>query len=103
MVLCAEECWQWTGKYFGECVCSEKDTWSFGFGMLSIVAWAFAEVPQIVQNFATGHSEGMSIFFVLIWLTGDALNIIGCLLARAVRHSGPSQTHPQTERIFLSC
>eukprot|EP00241_Pyramimonas_parkeae_P002185 CAMPEP_0114260384 /NCGR_PEP_ID=MMETSP0058-20121206/20459_1 /TAXON_ID=36894 /ORGANISM="Pyramimonas parkeae, CCMP726" /LENGTH=430 /DNA_ID=CAMNT_0001375617 /DNA_START=349 /DNA_END=1641 /DNA_ORIENTATION=+ len=52
--------------------------------MLSIVAWAFAEVPQIVQNFATGHSEGMSIFFVLIWLTGDALNIIGCLLARAL-------------------
>jgi hypothetical protein len=43
-------------------------------------------VVQVVDNFIAGKSEGVSVFFIMIWLIGDSFNIVGCLLAHAVRH-----------------
>lgn len=53
---------------------------------LLLTAW------QVVDNFVAGKSEGVSVFFIIIWLTGDTFNIIGCLLAQAVRASYPPST-----------
>jgi len=45
-VQCAEECSVWAATYVGECICSARDLGSFVLGMISIVAWALAVVPQ---------------------------------------------------------
>ena len=47
---------------------------------------------QVVDNFIAGKSEGVSGFFIMIWLIGDSFNIVGCLLAQAVRR--PPATRP---------
>lgn len=37
--------------------------------------------PQIFENYQEQSGEGLSVFFVLIWLTGDLTNLFGALLA----------------------
>ena len=37
--------------------------------------------PQIVENYSLQSGEGLSVFFVLIWLVGDLTNLVGALLA----------------------
>lgn len=37
--------------------------------------------PQILENYQLQSGEGLSVFFVLIWLTGDLTNLFGALLA----------------------
>lgn len=53
--------------------------------MTSIASGAVLEVPQIMLNYLSGHSEGMSVLFVFLWLIGDSLNVMGCTLADTVR------------------
>lgn len=33
--------------------------------------------PQIIENFRRGSADGLSIYFLLIWLLGDLFNILG--------------------------
>lgn len=35
---------------------------------------------QIQENYALKSTEGLSIWFILIWLGGDAFNLLGGLL-----------------------
>ena len=37
--------------------------------------------PQIVENYELQSGEGLSVFFVLIWLIGDLTNLFGAILA----------------------
>lgn len=37
--------------------------------------------PQIIENYQLKSGEGLSVFFVLIWLAGDLANLFGALLA----------------------
>ncbi len=37
--------------------------------------------PQIIENYQLKSGEGLSVFFVLIWLAGDLCNLLGALLA----------------------
>ncbi|KAG1341801.1 hypothetical protein COCNU_05G000300 [Cocos nucifera] len=72
---CAEEkkaCVGWIDKYFKDCVCSLSGEVSFGLGLISLVCWGIAEIPQIITNFQTKSGHGVSLGLILTW-------VIGCL------------------------
>ncbi|XP_024023314.1 uncharacterized protein LOC21392512 isoform X1 [Morus notabilis] len=83
---CVEEnkaCVGWVEKYFQDCLCNLKDEFSFAFGLISLVCWGVAEIPQIITNFRTKSSHGVSLAFLLTWVAGDVFNLVGCLLEPA--------------------
>ncbi|OIW09733.1 hypothetical protein TanjilG_09406 [Lupinus angustifolius] len=83
-------CVRWVQKYFKDCLCNTKDDISFGFGLISLVCWGVAEIPQIITNFGTKSSHGVSLAFLLTWIAGDIFNLMGCLLEPAtVSESDP--------------
>ena len=47
---------------------------------ISIACWLVVFSPQIIENFRRSSTEGLSIFFVMIWLTGDVFNVLGAVL-----------------------
>ncbi|XP_020530369.1 probable vacuolar amino acid transporter YPQ1 isoform X1 [Amborella trichopoda] len=78
-----KECVSWVLKYFGDCLCNSRDSISFAFGLVSLVCWGVAEVPQIVTNCSTKATDGVSLAFLLTWVVGDVFNLVGCLLEPA--------------------
>ncbi|KAK9948690.1 hypothetical protein M0R45_004255 [Rubus argutus] len=76
-------CVRWVNKYFKDCLCNLRDDFSFGFGLVSLVCWGVAEIPQIITNFQTKSSHGVSLAFLLTWVAGDVFNLTGCLLEPA--------------------
>lgn len=76
-------CAWWANKYFKDCLCNLRDHFSFAFGIVSLLAWGVAEVPQIITNFRTKSSHGVSLLFLLGWFFGDIFNLVGCLLEPA--------------------
>ncbi|WFD35866.1 hypothetical protein MCUN1_002734 [Malassezia cuniculi] len=49
-------------------------------GWLSIACWVIVYTPQIHENYVLKSSEGLSIWFILIWLGGDTFNLFGGVL-----------------------
>ncbi|ESW28005.1 hypothetical protein PHAVU_003G251100 [Phaseolus vulgaris] len=83
---CVEErkaCVRWVEKYFKDCLCNMKDEISFSLGLISLVFWGVAEIPQIITIFRTKKSHGVSLLFLLTWVAGDICNLTGCLLEPA--------------------
>ncbi|XP_076953943.1 vacuolar lysine transporter YPQ1-like [Bidens hawaiensis] len=76
-------CVRWVDKYFNDCLCNLKAKISFGLGIASLVCWGVAEIPQIITNFRTKSSHGVSLIFLLTWIAGDIFNLVGCLLEPA--------------------
>ncbi|KAL5715124.1 hypothetical protein ACHQM5_016994 [Ranunculus cassubicifolius] len=76
-------CIGWVHKVFKDCLCDFKDEVSFGFGLISLVSWGVAEVPQIITNFTNKSGHGVSLAFLLTWVAGDIFNLVGCLLEPA--------------------
>ncbi|KAL3819611.1 hypothetical protein ACJIZ3_005516 [Penstemon smallii] len=74
------KCLQWARKYMGYCVCSTRDGFSMGLGMLSVISWGVAEIPQIITNFKHKSAKGISLAFLFTWIVGDFLNLFGCML-----------------------
>lgn len=73
----------WVNLYFKDCLCNVRDEFSFVFGLISLICWAVAEIPQIITNFRTKSSHGVSLLFLLGWVLGDIFNLTGCLLEPA--------------------
>ncbi|GKU99108.1 hypothetical protein SLEP1_g12001 [Rubroshorea leprosula] len=73
-------CVRWVKKYFKDCLCNLNDDISFAFGLTSLLCWGIAEIPQIITNFRTKSSHGVSVVFLLTWVAGDVFNLVGCLL-----------------------
>ncbi|KAG0143719.1 hypothetical protein CROQUDRAFT_660906 [Cronartium quercuum f. sp. fusiforme G11] len=46
-------------------------------GWLSFSCWIFVYSPQIYENYVNQSGEGISIFFILIWMIGDLANLFG--------------------------
>ena len=67
-------CVRWVEKYFKDCLCNVKDDFSFGFGLISLVCWGVAEIPQIITNFQTKSGHGVSLAFLLTWVVGFVLS-----------------------------
>ncbi|KAK3391890.1 PQ loop repeat-domain-containing protein [Sordaria brevicollis] len=49
-------------------------------GSVSIACWVVVFSPQIIENFRRSSADGLSIQFIIIWLTGDVFNILGAVL-----------------------
>ncbi|XP_050210690.1 uncharacterized protein LOC126660993 isoform X3 [Mercurialis annua] len=79
----ADRCSEWARIYLSYCLCSVKDEISLTVGLLSVVSWGVAEIPQIVTNYKEKSSEGLSIAFLITWIIGDLFNLFGCLLEPA--------------------
>ncbi|XP_076915532.1 vacuolar histidine transporter YPQ3-like [Bidens hawaiensis] len=79
----SKPCIGWVDKYFKDCLCNISDEISFGLGIASLVCWGVAEIPQIITNFRTKSSHGVSLLFLLTWIAGDIFNLVGCLLEPA--------------------
>ncbi|XP_043713303.1 probable vacuolar amino acid transporter YPQ1 [Telopea speciosissima] len=83
---CSKErklCVGWVKKYFNDCLCNLKDEISFACGLVSLIAWGVADIPQIITNFQTKSGHGVSLTFLLTWIAGDVFNLLGCFLEPA--------------------
>ncbi|KAM6336831.1 LOW QUALITY PROTEIN: lysosomal amino acid transporter 1 homolog [Alca torda] len=67
---------------FNECAQDGRDIASVVLGLVSIFCFAAASFPQFYQACKTGIMDrALSIYFLLGWLGGDLLNLIGSFLA----------------------
>ncbi|KAK3680233.1 hypothetical protein LTR78_000611 [Recurvomyces mirabilis] len=64
---------------FHTCVPTPLAFTSNVLGTLSIVAWLFAQLPQIYKNWSISSTSGLSIFFLVEWCLGDFGNLLGAL------------------------
>ncbi|RRT48974.1 hypothetical protein B296_00044632 [Ensete ventricosum] len=83
MASCSEKqraCVGWINKYFNDCVWNLSGEISFGLGMISLLCWGMAEIPQLITNFQTKSGHGVSLALLLTWVIGDVFNLVGCLL-----------------------
>ncbi|CAK7340343.1 unnamed protein product [Dovyalis caffra] len=60
-----------------------KDGVSLTLGMISVLSWGVAEIPQIITNYKEKSTEGLSLAFLLTWIVGDLFNVSGCMLEPA--------------------
>uniref|UniRef100_A0A8C8S5L9 Lysosomal amino acid transporter 1 homolog n=1 Tax=Pelusios castaneus TaxID=367368 RepID=A0A8C8S5L9_9SAUR len=73
---------QWVWDVFSECAQDGRDIASIAMGLVSIFCFAAASFPQYYQACKTGNmDQALSIYFLLGWLGGDSLNLIGSFLA----------------------
>ncbi|NXX73854.1 LAAT1 protein, partial [Urocolius indicus] len=81
---------RWVMEIFNECAQDGRDIASVVLGLVSIFCFAAASFPQFYQACKTGiMDQALSIYFLLGWLGGDLLNLIGSFLA----HQLPLQVY----------
>ncbi|NXN40117.1 LAAT1 protein, partial [Rhinoptilus africanus] len=72
----------WVMDVFKECAQDGRDIASIVLGLVSIFCFAAASFPQFYQACKTGIMDrALSIYFLLGWLGGDLLNLVGSFLA----------------------
>ncbi|KAF2742396.1 PQ-loop-domain-containing protein [Sporormia fimetaria CBS 119925] len=54
------------------------------FGSISLAAWIFLLVPQVIENYRQSSAEGISLAFLIVWFIGDITNLLGALWAGLV-------------------
>ncbi|KAJ6864151.1 hypothetical protein NC651_034862 [Populus alba x Populus x berolinensis] len=79
MPTCPQYCSQWARIYLKYCLCSMKDGVSLTLGVISVLSWGVAEIPQIITNYKKKSTEGLSLAFLLTWIIGDLFNVFGCM------------------------
>uniref|UniRef100_A0A1J3CNU3 Putative vacuolar amino acid transporter YPQ1 n=1 Tax=Noccaea caerulescens TaxID=107243 RepID=A0A1J3CNU3_NOCCA len=62
---------------------SVRDELSLSLGVISVISWGVAEIPQIMTNYSEKSTEGLSIAFLTTWIIGDIFNLLGCLMEPA--------------------
>ncbi|KAI4153403.1 MAG: hypothetical protein L6R39_001583 [Caloplaca ligustica] len=67
---------------FQTCVPTPLALLSTTLGILSILSWLFAQLPQIIRNHKLASASGLSIYFLSEWLFGDVANLLGALLTK---------------------
>lgn len=60
-----------------------RDDLSLSLGIISVISWSVAEIPQIMTNYSNKSIEGVSIAFLTTWMLGDIFNVVGCLMEPA--------------------
>ena len=53
-------------------------------GSISLAAWIFLLVPQLIENYQQGSADGISLTFLFIWFVGDITNLAGAVWAGLV-------------------
>ncbi|PQQ03118.1 uncharacterized protein Pyn_40140 [Prunus yedoensis var. nudiflora] len=82
-----EHCWEWGRKYMEYNLCSVKDGVSLTLGLVSVVSWGVAEIPQIITNYKNKSTNGLSLAFLMTWILGDLFNLFGCMLEPATLYT----------------
>ncbi|KAL8981732.1 MAG: hypothetical protein Q9177_005481 [Variospora cf. flavescens] len=67
---------------FYTCVPTPLALVSTTLGILSILSWLCAQMPQIIKNHKLKSASGLSIYFLAEWLLGDLTNLVGALMTR---------------------
>lgn len=49
---------------------SFRDGLSLSLGVISVISWGVAEIPQIMTNYNEKSTEGLSIAFLTTWMIG---------------------------------
>ncbi|KAG6009887.1 hypothetical protein E4U21_000989 [Claviceps maximensis] len=49
------------------------------FGSISLTAWICLLLPQLIANYRASSADGLSMAFLIVWLLGDACNLVGAL------------------------
>jgi len=68
---------QFFGSALSECVFLWQDYVPSMLGLLSVLLWIFALMPQVWINYHNKASEALSLPFMLIWLFGDIFTLAG--------------------------
>lgn len=76
----SRHCAEWARTYLKYCLCSQKDSAALALGLISVLSWGVAEVPQIITNYRQKSTEGLSIAFLMTWIVGYAASHVFCLL-----------------------
>ncbi|KAM9475564.1 lysosomal amino acid transporter 1 homolog isoform 1-T2 [Clarias gariepinus] len=72
--------WIWYG--LGECTQDARDMSSVVLGLLSIGCFLVSSFPQYYSSCKKGNMDSaLSIWFLLLWLSGDSCNLAGSFLA----------------------
>ncbi|KAL0555127.1 hypothetical protein IC582_009060 [Cucumis melo] len=79
----SKHCSEWVKNNMKYCLCGVKDGVSLTLGMISVISWGVAEIPQIITNYREKSSDGLSLAFLLTWILGDLFNVFGCILEPA--------------------
>ncbi|KAI8562594.1 hypothetical protein RHMOL_Rhmol03G0046800 [Rhododendron molle] len=84
-VMCPRDkhCSEWARQYIKYCLCDVRDGVSLALGLVSVISWGVAEIPQIITNSRKKSTEGLSIAFLMTWIVGDMFNFFGCMLEPA--------------------
>lgn len=53
-------------------------------GVLLLLVWLFAQLPQIIENHLNESVDGVSMAFLACWIGGDVTNLVGCVLTGAL-------------------
>lgn len=53
-------------------------------GILSLLVWLFAQIPQVLENHVNESVDGVSPTFLACWISGDVTNLVGCVLSHAL-------------------
>ncbi|XP_052173681.1 probable vacuolar amino acid transporter YPQ3 isoform X2 [Diospyros lotus] len=77
--------WEWSRQYMNSShrIGNLKEMVSLALGLVSVISWAVAEIPQIITNYKQKSAEGISLAFLLTWIIGDLFNFFGCMLEPA--------------------
>jgi len=73
---------QFLGTVMGICAWTPLEIFAVSLGLVNILCWLFAQAPQIYKNWKLKQTEALSPHFLVIWLTGDITNLIGCVLTQ---------------------
>lgn len=74
------QCAEWARIYLKYCLCSQKEGAALALGLISVVSWGIAEVPQIITNYRQKSTEGLSVAFLMTWIVGYAISDVFCSL-----------------------
>ncbi|KAF7242572.1 hypothetical protein EYD10_11079 [Varanus komodoensis] len=71
----------WIWHLLEECVGNAWEYWSVVIGLISIVCFLFAALPQLYVAYKNGKvDQALSLGFLVCWISGDLTNFIGCYL-----------------------
>ncbi|KAH0624106.1 hypothetical protein JD844_007485 [Phrynosoma platyrhinos] len=71
----------WIWHLLEECVGNAWEYWSVVIGLISIVCFLFAALPQLYVAYQNGKvDQALSLGFLLCWIAGDLTSLIGCYL-----------------------
>ncbi|XXQ37848.1 PQ loop repeat [Plasmodiophora brassicae] len=71
---------QFMGTVFGECVYTPLEYVPSMLGVLSILAWMTAGLPQYWRNYRNKHCESLSAAFIVVRAVADISNFISSVL-----------------------